>query len=410
MTDLPSLREIIQDGTWLLEQDEKLVKRDLLKPITERAGYQIIEIIAGVRRAGKSKLMLDLARNLKKEGKSVYYINFDDERLIPDVSDLRKLSTLMELKGATLFLDEVQNVPQWEKWAKRLYETGVKVYITGSNASVSRNISMALAGRKKTHEIFPFSFNEYLSAKRLDKLSAEQSVKVIDDYIRNGGFPYPTISGDFSVLGEYRNDITERDIISRRSIRDVNTFKNLMRFIMANPGIYLSSKTVRNVLEISHVTLRKYLAYIDEAYCIIALEKFSFSQKERMLNPKKVYPMDNGLLIKRADLGKMFECTIAQHLRRIFGQIYYWKDERGKEVDFYIPEHNIAIQAVYELTEENREREEKPLDSIAKALKAKPLIIYQHASVDSRHPCMPAHEFLVKSDAALSTSAQKSKS
>ncbi|MCD6462020.1 MAG: ATP-binding protein [Thermoplasmata archaeon] len=406
MTDIGTLKEIINDGIWLLDQKEDLVERDLASPLLERGAYEVVEVATGVRRAGKSKLILWVGRRLREAGRKVFYINFEDDRFIPDGRDLQKISETLDLKNSVLLIDEPQDMPRWELWVRRMHDRGVKVYVTGSNSRLlGRELSTALGGRKKQHEIFPFSFREYLRARGRLSLPADQKTRELEEYMIYGGYPYPTLSGDRSILGDYRRDITERDILMRHGIRDDSSLRNLVRFLMSNPGLYVSHRTVKGFLDISHVTLRKYLGYIMEAYAVISLEKFSRSEKEKIRNPRKIYPVDNGLLTRKENLGALLEGVVVQHLRRYTDALYYWKDERGREVDVYLPRNRLAVQVVYELNGENLKREERSLESAVKELDASPLVVYLHAEEESRYPMMQATEFLENIETILSTSA-----
>lgn len=406
MTDITTLKEILKDGDWLLDQEEDLVERDMANLLLSRAKYEVIEVATGVRRAGKSKLLLWIGRRLKKDGKNVYYLNFEDDRFLPEEKDLQNISSLLDLKDAVLLVDEPQNMPKWEKWARRMHDRGIKVYVTGSNSKLlGSEIATALSGRKKEHEVFPFSFPEFIRAKEIGALPSDQNLRVFEDYMINGGYPYPVLSGDYSVLSDYRNDIIERDILTRHRIRDAGAFKNLYRFIMSNPGLYISKKSIRGFIDISHVTLRKYLGYLVEAYTVIPLEKFSHSQKEQMANPRKFYPIDNGLLIKKRDLGKLLESCIVQHIRRHIKDFFYWKDSSGREVDIYLPGKNLAIQVTYELNTNNLRREERALESAIEEFEAKPLIVYMYSETTSKYPSMRATEFIENIDGILSTNA-----
>ncbi|UCE74529.1 MAG: ATP-binding protein [Methanomassiliicoccales archaeon] len=405
------MREIIRDGEWLLDQEEILIERNLAKELLNRTGFQVVEVATGVRRAGKSTILLWIGRLLKKEGKRVYYINFEDDRFFPDNKDFQKISSIIDLKNTLLLIDEPQNIPRWEKWIRRMHDRKIKIFLTGSNSRLlGTELASALGGRKKQHEVFPFSFSEFLIAKEETRIPVDQKVRMFEEYMLNGGYPYPVLSGDFAILSDYRNDIIERDIILRHKIREIGEFRNLMRFVMSHPGIYLSAKSIKGFLDISHVTLRKYLDYLIEAYAVIPLEKFSYSQKERILNPKKIYPIDNGLLIEKNQLGKLMEACIIQHLRRSTHDIFYWKDERGREVDIYLPDKKMAIQVVYSLTRENLKREEKSLESAKKKLKAKPLIVYLHTDVEPKYPSLRAPDFLENLDDMFSGRKKKKRS
>jgi uncharacterized protein len=395
MTDINTLKEVVSDFRLALEKDETLVPRKLTDVLIERQGYEVAEAVTGVRRSGKSKILLCLGRRLIAQGKTVHYLNFEDDRFFPQANDLKDISTLLDLKNAVLLVDEPQNMPNWEKWVRRMQERGVKIYLTGSNSKLlGTELATALGGRKRQHEAFPFSFSEYILAKGLKDMPTDQSVKALDEYLVNGGYPYPTMSGDREILSDYRSDILERDVIRRHNIRDPSTLKDLTRFIMSTPGVYLSEKAVKGVLNTSHVTLRKYLGYLEDAYGVLVLEKFSHSQKERIRNPKKVYPIDNGLLIKRTEKGRLLESAIIQHIRRRTKNIHYWKDAKGGELDVYLPETDQAIQVAYELSTDNLKREESVLSSATAALKAKPMIVYMYSNVASKYPTISAVEFL----------------
>ncbi|MBA3045900.1 MAG: ATP-binding protein [Euryarchaeota archaeon] len=395
MTDITTLKEILGDGKLLLDQEEALVERDMAGTLLSRAKYGVIEVVTGVRRAGKSKLLLWVGRQLRKEGKNVYYINFEDDRFMPGEKDLQNIATLIELDNAVLLVDEPQNMPNWEKWVRRMHDRGIKIYVTGSNSKLlGSEFATALTGRKKEHEVFPFSFSEFLKSKNAVSLPSDQNIRMFEDYMTNGGYPYSVISGDNSVLSDYRRDIIERDILARHKIRDVNAFKNLYRFVMSNPGLYISQKSIKGFIDISHVTLRKYLDYLVEAYAVIPLEKFSYSQKEQLLNPRKFYPIDNGLLIRKTDLGKLLESCMVQHIKRHTGNVFYWKDSGAREVDVYLPDRNLAIQVCYELNVGNLSREEKALESAVDEFNAKPLIVSLYSEAKSKYPTMRATEFI----------------
>ncbi len=406
MTDTDTLREILADGEWLLNREEPLVERDLATHMLERAKYSVIEVATGVRRAGKSKLLMWVGRHLIEGGRRVYYINFEDDRFVPDARDFQKLSSLMDLSKAVLLVDEPQNMPRWELWVRRMHDRGVKVYVTGSNSRLlGKEMATALGGRKKQHEVFPFSFSEYLRALGKEDLPSDQKVKELERYMEEGGFPYPTVSGDYSVLVDYRRDILERDILLRHDIRDDVDMRNIVRFLMSNPGLYLSHKSIKGFADISHPTLRKYLEYIAQAYAVIPLEKYGYSQREQIKSPKKFYPVDNGLLMKKDDRGRLLESVVVQHIRRLTDRIYYWKDDRGREVDIFLPEKNLAIQVVYDLTPENLKREKKGLEVAAEKIGARPLIVYLHGGGDTKYPALKATTFIEKIETTLSTFA-----
>jgi predicted AAA+ superfamily ATPase len=408
MTNLSTLREIISDGELLLGQKENLIERSLAKELLMRRRFGVVEVATGVRRAGKSTILVWIGRLLKMKGERVYYINFEDDRIFYENRDFEKISSIIDLTGTVLLIDEPQNMPKWEKWVRRLHDRKVKIYLTGSNSKLlGTELASSLTGRKKQHEVFPFSYSEFLFAKDKMNIPVDQKIRLFEEYMMGGGYPYPILTEDYSILSDYRNDIIERDIILRHRIREIGEFRNLMRFVMSHPGIYLSAKSIRGFLDISHVTLRKYIEFLIEAYAVIPLNKFSYSQKERILNPKKIYPIDNGLLIEKNQKGKLLESCIIQHIRRKTPEIFYWKDERGREVDIFLPDKNLAIQVVYSLTESNLKREERSLESAIKKFKAKPMIVYLHSEVESKIPSVRATDFIEKLEEIISVTNRR---
>jgi hypothetical protein len=397
MTNIATLREIVKDGSLFLEaRGTDLVERELASSLLARSKYKVVEVVTGVRRSGKSTLLHGVGRALRQAGRDVYYVNFEDERFSPRTSDLGDISSILRLDDTVLLIDEPQNMPGWERWVRRMHDRGMKTYVTGSNSRLlGGEFSTALAGRKRQHEVFPFSFTEYLLAKGSANVTSDQRLRLLEGYISSGGFPYPTVSDDRAILKDYREDIIERDVLLRHRIADPRRFRDLVRFLMSTPGVYLSSRSVKGFLEMSHPTLRKYLGYLEDAYAVLALEKFSHSTKVRIQNPRKVYPVDNGLLIRGDDKGRLLESCVVQHLRRATRELYYWKDKRNREVDVYLPEEGLAIQVVYELDGDNLAREERSLASAAKELSATGVIVYMYSSVESKFPAVRASDMLL---------------
>ena len=396
MTDIATLRDVVEDAALVLDAERAdLVERQVTSTLLERGRYGVVEVVSGVRRSGKSTLLLSVGQGLRRAGRAVHYLNFEDERLSPKASDLGDISSLLRLDRAVLLLDEPQNMPGWERWVRRMHDRGTKVYVTGSNSRLlGGELSTALAGRKRQHGVFPFSFEEYLRAKRSADLPSDQRLRLLEEYIVKGGFPYPTVSGDAAILQDYREDIVGRDVLMRHRIADPVRFKDLVRFLMSNPGVYLSSRSVKGFLDISHPTLRKYLGYLEDAYAVIALEKYSRSTKVRMLNPRKVYPVDNGLLTRGDDKGRLLESVVVQHLRRATDAVFYWKDARNREVDAFLPEEGLAVQVAYELDEANVAREVAPLRSAQRELRARGVIVSMYPHVDTGFPLVSATDLL----------------
>ncbi|MCD4680292.1 MAG: AAA family ATPase, partial [Bacteroidales bacterium] len=218
------LKEIILDQKEVFSVKSGLIERDI--PLETYIKTSQIVVITGVRRCGKSSLLFLIKQRMQLSDSDYCYFNFDDERIIPEVSLPENIDNLhRELYGkeAVLFFDEIQNVKGWEKFVNRMYEQGRKIFITGSNASIlSSDIAASLTGRNKTLELLPFSFNEYLKYKKvvydINKLTTKDKIRIISEFnsfLKKGGFPLVIKEDDMEILDAYFKDILYRDIIAR---------------------------------------------------------------------------------------------------------------------------------------------------------------------------------------------------
>ena len=233
-----------------------------------------------------------LQRVASKLKNDVYLINFEDERLInAKVEDLTTLSKLVNLNDSTVVLDEIQNIDAWEKWVRRHLEIGkTKFFITGSNASLlSGEYATLLTGRNKVITVFPLSFREY----------KKHTNRTFEEYLKEGGFPEPVFSSDSALTQQYKYDILYKDIISRYKIREVREIETLFFHILENPGIIASKKRLGSLVNISHVTLRKFLHYFTQTYAVYKIDKYATSTYEKENTPSKTYLVDNGLISKK---------------------------------------------------------------------------------------------------------------
>ncbi|MEW5937755.1 MAG: ATP-binding protein [Candidatus Thermoplasmatota archaeon] len=397
MTDIATLRQIVMDGSaYIRTPRPDLVIRECARRLEERVKFEVVEVVIGVRRSGKSTVLYEVGQALLAKGRKVYYINFEDERFVPVTADLKNILSVIETEDVVLLLDEPQNMPGWERWVRRVHDRGLKVYLTGSNSRLlGSELATALSGRNRTHEVFPFSFQEFVELKAPGPTPSDRLTQLLDEYLDAGGYPYPTLTGD-PIHAEYRRDIVERDILLRHRIADPERFRRFVRFVLSNPGVTLSKKRIKGFLDIHHTTMRKYIAYMEDAYLLITLEKHGRSQRVQMQNPKKAYPIDNGLLLDKSGRGSLLESVVVQHIRRFYPKLYYWKDERGREVDIYLPETNTAIQVTYEVNPQNIRREEAALDSAERELGCTGFLVYMYGTGVTRHRSIHAPELLLR--------------
>lgn len=336
-----------------------------------------ITIISGVRRCGKSTLMAQFAKKFDK----FYYFNFDDERLIDfTVEDFENLMVVFKkmYEAKVVFLDEIQNIANWERFARRIYEEGYKIFITGSNAKLlSSELATHLTGRYFKIELFPFSFQEFLDYKKVKYKEKGTDVKVeilknFDIFLKNGGFPEFIEYEDNEYLKRIYEDVLYKDLIARFGIREIKSFKQLSNFLFANFTREISYNGLKNVLGFKSVnSVKDYINFIEQSYLIFELYKYDYSLKKQYVSDKKVYVIDNGLRNNISfsfsdDNGKLLENLVFIELKRRGYNIFYFKNK--KECDFIINEKNKiikAIQTTYVFNDINKERE---IDGVMEAM------------------------------------------
>ena len=316
-------------------------------------------IITGIRRCGKSTLLLQL---LRRDYQDAIYLNFDDIRLSGfEISDFMRLHREIEKRKINvLFFDEIQIVKGWEQYINQLLRENYKVFITGSNASMlSMELGTHLSGRHLSMELFPFSYWEFIKFKTL-----ENGENAILDYLNLGGIPEYIKTGISVVLNALVDDILMRDIAVRHAIRDITSLRQLTTFLITNIGNLISANKLVGMFDIkSPATFLEYFSFLQDAYLLEFVPIFNHSLKVQARNPKKVYIMDMGLYTENSisisdNMGRRLENLIFLHLRRKYKHIFYYKDKG--ECDFITMEKNTvkeAIQVCLTINDENFDRE-----------------------------------------------------
>lgn len=316
-------------------------------------------IITGVRRGGKSTLLHQLLHTAGKDG---YYLNFEDPRLYEfEKNDFARLySLLQELGCKTLFLDEIQQVPEWERYVRHLLDNDYRVVITGSNASLlSKELGTKLTGRHLSHELFPFSYAEFLQFTQ-----AENNEKQLLKYLKQGGFPEYLKQNRDEILQLLLEDILLRDIAVRYALRDVKSLQRLGWYLLSNVGKLFTASRLMSLVELkSKSALLEYLNYLEDAYLFFYIPKFDYSQRKQLINPRKVYAIDTGIVQVNSgsyteDIGRKLENMVFLALRRKYKNICYFSQKY--ECDFVVLERDeckMLVQVCYELTPDNQERE-----------------------------------------------------
>jgi hypothetical protein len=354
------------------------------------------QVVIGVRRSGKSTLCYNA---LTRKGVKFAYVNFDDERLIKlssdDLNDV--LEVLYKIYGdfSHLFIDEIQNIPEWYLFVNRLLRKQMRVVITGSNAKLlSGELATHLTGRHHSITLYPFSFAEYCDVKGVDVHSlTTKSVALrraaFDEYLRLGGFPeLIQVADGKDYVNELVGNILKRDIEQRFKIIHTTAFEQMSQHMLNVAPVIVSDKSLQETFGFrSQHTVKNYVSYLKQAYLLVGLHKYSQKSKLR-LTGEKVYPIDVALMNKRADafagenLGWRLEViAYLELLRRYRSQGYdiYYYSERSSECDFVVCQGNhtiLAVQVSYDITsEKTKKREIAGLMMVAKKTGCRSLLL-----------------------------------
>ena len=333
--------------------------RNLLTDLQYTPGHALI--ISGMRRCGKSTLLSQFISAYLDEAH--VYLNFDSARLYSfEVQDFPLLDEVLnENQSQWLIFDEIQIVDGWEMYARQKLDEGFKLVITGSNASLlSGDLGTKLTGRHIIKELFPFSFAEFCSFRKLSK-----DAEAFTRYLELGGFPAYLREENSDIHTALLDDIVYRDIAVRHNIRDVRSLKRLLVFLASNCSKLISANKLKQYMDVkSTATIVEYLNHFEESYLIQLVSKFSYSQKVQLVNPRKVYFIDNGLQQAitagfSKDLGRRLENAVFWELRRQGHTMHYF-NENGRECDFVVSRHDKVeqvIQVCQSIHAENVQRE-----------------------------------------------------
>jgi len=333
-------------------------RREALGSFKPSPGFATI--ISGIRRCGKSTLL----RQLMASEKGFYYFNFEDPRVAGfSLDDFSRLdSAFLEEFGEsrTYFFDEIQNVEKWELFVRTGLDSGKRFFITGSNASLlSRELGTRLTGRHMRHELYPFSYNEFLLfyGKKPGNDSFSQ-------YLKSGGFPEYLKNARKEAQNELFNDIISRDIVVRHGIRSARALRETSLFLVSNIGKEFSYNKLAASFGLGSAnTAADFVSFLEDAYLIFQVPRFDYSLRKRIANPKKAYCIDNGLSSANSssfssDLGRLLENHVFLCLKRAGLEVFYFR-EKG-ECDFIARDGRnalSAIQSCLELNEDNKARE-----------------------------------------------------
>lgn len=318
-----------------------------------------ILVISGIRRCGKSVLLQQIR---SQQAEQDFYLNFDDERLINfEVDNFQTLyEAFIELFGEqkTFYFDEIQNISGWERFVRRLYDNGCKVFITGSNANMlSRELGTHLTGRYCQIELYPFSFSEFLKMKGVypehkdfyTTTGKSNLRRFFDDYLKTGGFPRYIQDKNNSYLSTLYENVIYKDVVTRNKLNGERELLEMMYYLASNATKRFSYNSLAKVVGLKHPdTVKNYLEHIESTYLLFQVMRFDWSIKKQIGYQKKVYFIDNAIINKVGfnatdNMGQLLENLVFIQLKRQNKEVYYHDD--GVECDFIVREDGHIISA-----------------------------------------------------------------
>ncbi len=376
----------------------KIIDRNIEIPLNTN---KIISVI-GVRRSGKTFILFHTIKRLVKTQKvpieRIVYINFEDKRLEITKEDLNQLIEAYKelypdipLEKVYFFFDEVQNIEDWEKFVRRVYDTYTKnVFITGSNSKLlSSEIATSLRGRNISITVYPLTFKEFLNfknfkVKKTDIYNIEKRAKIksiFTEYMEFGGFPETVFLEDknlkIKVLQEYFEVMLYRDIIERYQIKNPLVLKYFIKRIVENVGKPLSINNIYNELKsqgykTARDSLYQYLEMLEAIFFSIVIKKYTKSVLKSALSQKKVYLIDNGFLNAlsfsfKEKKGTLLENLLVKEFKASNKEVFYFKEK--KECDFVVVDNEkiLPVQVSFSLADKKTKKRE--IEGLVEALK-----------------------------------------
>lgn len=358
-----------------------IIREKYLNQLIEAKDLNLIKVITGVRRSGKSTLLLQFKDYLTNNGidkDNIIYMSFESAEWY-DIKNYRDLYNYIKSKynGKKLYLllDEVQNIEEWEKAVNSfLVDIDADIYVTGSNANLlSSELTTLLAGRVYTVQIYPLSFAEYIQIYPFK--NNEDKYKMFDKYLKFGGMPMLASLNDnerlmVNYLSDIKDVVLKKDIIAKNKIKDIVFLDNLLQYMSTIIGTLVNPSSIadfmkKNGSSIDNETVDKYLKMIENAYFIYRIPRYELKGKKLLKTQGKYYFVDNGLKnilsgFSSYDSGSSYENIVCMELLRRGYEVYVGK-YNDLEIDFIAisSEEKIYYQVARSILSEEVENREK---------------------------------------------------
>ncbi len=390
--------EIINDWNyWFKDLPETFSRKHYEQDIKQKSKAKEIIVIKGVRRSGKSTLLINEIKRLVKDGtdiKNILFVNFEDQRFRmfdeqTILEDIKKIyiEYIHPVGDIVIMLDEIQNIKNWEQWVLKEYELNNNaIYVTGSNSHLlGVEFGTAIGGRYLDIEVFPLSFKEFLSFLDINISTKAELIhntaktqQLFNNFIKHGGFPRTALIDDETskndIMNNYYDSILLRDIVARYRLKNYQVLHEMSLFLLSNNSTINSLNKLKNHFSISFDTARDYMEYLVNSYMILSIGKFDYSYKKQVANPKKIYSIDTGFSNAVSfnisqKIGANLENIVFLEIRRTTQEIYYYKTKNGFEVDFLIKRENYIELIQVTTSLENEKTADRELRVFVEAKK-----------------------------------------
>lgn len=355
-----------------------------LKRIMARFDRPQIEIVVGSRRVGKTTFLKQVIKGQLDKGfkrENIFYLSCDHPQAMgvpvsKHLEEFRKIFSLPRNERVLLFLDEVQETPNWEIELKTLYDNeNLKVVCSGSTSALIKSHGGKLTGRQIHTTIYPLSFSEFLTFRQIKPNLSEGYLFEghAEEYLQTGGYPENVLNPSTDYLKALLDDIFLRDLVRLHPIQSATVVSDLFRLLSTSVGTRVSFNKTANTLGISVDTVKKYVEYLENAFLVKRMHKWSTSHRQKVYSQKKIYLLDTGLktlLTGEQDLGFKAENAVFVHFLRNDQEAGYFAESQ-KELDFVTGTHQNLLPVEVKYVE-NLKMDDKRLSGLKLFLKKFP--------------------------------------